>query len=259
MPVHIYENGIVVFSEVPKTDHLKGLAKDNGNKEKTYQITRKHYKHITSATILLFEKAKYKPTFWTFTIPEGQYTFDEKEAVKRFATFIDNFKKTYGLNLYIWVMERQQNGVPHWHMIADAPFLSIPALRTAYNRALGIESDCSVRLPRDGAVINSIGAITRYVAWYVTKARKSASPEKPFKARCWAMSRELTKTRHELSREDIKTLGDHFEAQGYTYHINKEYNFTVGIPEKRLEENRNFVRKTIEKYSRNANFTENTE
>ena len=222
-----------------------------GKTEKKYRLTWKHYRHIASSAVVMWENKVNKLTFWTFTFKEGSITYPE--AVKVFSKFIDNWKKTYKCQSYIWVGELTEKGTPHFHMLADIKYVDIKKVNEAFCRARGYFSNSAVRLPqklkngklvKDRSVVKNLGSVIRYLCKYLTKTIKD-SEKVDFGGRVYAMSRGLSnnsrkyQTYEELYKclEIIKESGqfDRFEAQYCTMYS----------PKVRFEEANKTIKKLI--------------
>lgn len=193
MPVKIHANGsIVAYAGSKPPPRSKDESIKIGSTQKTYRLTWKHYRSIASAAAVMYETRVNNLTFWTFTFA-GKETYPE--AVKAFSKFLDNFKKTYKLHAYVWTGELQKNGNPHFHLIADVPFISLRAITQAFCSSRGYFSNSAVRLPKDalgntdGSVVQNVGSLVRYICKYMSKTAKDG---KDMGARVCSMSKHLT-------------------------------------------------------------------
>lgn len=171
---------LVVYTHNPFGNPNASLI---GNNKKFYSINPKIYNRIASSAIRQFNEKKNRLTFLTFTFPKP---ISEKDANTCFSRFLDNFKKTYELNSYIWTKELTEAGRPHFHAICDFPFKPITEINSAWCSAMQMDSKCAVRLPEDGAVVKDMDRLLRYICKYVSKSFKTK-----YEARCYGISRNI--------------------------------------------------------------------
>ncbi|MFL0146661.1 rolling circle replication-associated protein, partial [Tenacibaculum maritimum] len=116
------------------------------------------------ATILLNYDYSKKPhendkylAFVTLTLPYAQMHTD---AVLRrsLIKFIDNLRKTYGVEHYVWKAEAQKNGNIHFHLIIDK-YINMDVIKRLWNKQL-----------------SKLG----YIQKYAEKRRKEGFIYKPF-------------------------------------------------------------------------------
>lgn len=78
---------------------------------------------------------KYKLTFITLTLPATQTHDDKTIKNKLLNTFLNDFRRKYKTDLYIWKSEKQQNGNIHFHIITNQ-FIRHELIRSSWNRVL---------------------------------------------------------------------------------------------------------------------------
>lgn len=121
-----------------------------------------------------------KPLFFVATspgfIPAGEHA-------GKISKFTHNLRSNYGLKDYVWVRELTKNGCPHYHFVADMPFISNPAALSRYWSGLfGRGDQNSIRLgtkPINGVrkfYVDDRGA-SRYVSKYIGKDLDKISNE----------------------------------------------------------------------------------
>ena len=245
--IKVYKNGQV--SAYPPCKKPPTNSIQAGNVKKRYRLTWKHYRHISSSAVVLWEKKVNKLTFWTFTFREG--TIKYQEAVKLFSKFLDNWKKTYGCKHYIWVGELTEKGTPHFHMIADIKFVDLKAVNAAFCKVRGDFSNSAVRLPQkykngklvpDRSVVKNVGSLVRYLCKYLVKTIED-SQEIDFGGRVYAMSRGLTNNYRKYDTYDqlYQVLGEIKERGTFLMHCGQYC--TTYSPTERLENVRTFIEK----------------
>jgi hypothetical protein len=155
---------------------------------KLYKIGDKERILIISAVSKLAAERVNKLVFLTITFP-----FDptEREASTLFVKFMDNFKKTYKNENYVWVKEFQKNGRAHYHLVCDIPFFSIIKAQRTWNKIIKgmfphiVCGNNSLRLPdkcKWRSVIDNPVAVARYIAKYVTKSASKSTDGYFFRA-----------------------------------------------------------------------------
>lgn len=114
-----------------------------------------------------------KPLFFVVTSP-GVGTAELHDA--KIKTFTKNLRSTYEVKDYVWVREVTGNGYPHYHFVADMPYIRDPVRLSLYWSGLfDREAKNSVRLgtkPDENGkrhfFVDSLGA-ARYVSKYIGK------------------------------------------------------------------------------------------
>lgn len=64
------------------------------------------------------------------------YPLPEKMTNYSLSKFLENLRKNYGLVSYVWVLEKQGNGNPHYHCIFDMPFQDIKTVNQIWVETL---------------------------------------------------------------------------------------------------------------------------
>jgi hypothetical protein len=122
----------------------------------------------------LMMHSKHKCKFITATDPAGE-SITTKEKGQILSRFCENFCKTYKCAGYVWVREYQENGRPHWHFVADVPWLTkneFERLNSYYNSLFNTDLKNALRWgfkPKNGKRIYTIedSRIAGYVSKYV--------------------------------------------------------------------------------------------
>ena len=202
-------NGEIVSISASGNDWLGLWAKENRqhNKigERTFRITKETYRIIAGASKEMFLKRKNNITFWTLTSPE--YVNHAKFNIV-LSKFFENLKRIYGLVSYIATAEYQKRGVIHYHMLFDMPFVSIARLnrylvRLGNNNSIRFENN-SLRLPPNGAIVQTSESVTNYICKYMSKSDVIGTI---YNAKCYFIS-------HNLIRKDIVLTNTEFEEIG---------------------------------------------
>ena len=179
-------------------------------KERKYKMTYSIYRKIASASAKMWDIRKNNIVFLTFTI--GDYITDTDLINPAWKLFLNQMRKTYKLNSYIWVAERQKNGRIHYHMLADMPKWDMKAktnLQNTYykvmkNAGINVHPTNSLRLPpkkNGGAVVKSRERSIKYLTKYISKNINTV-----FSSRNYAISRKIYVKPIEITREKFEEL-----------------------------------------------------
>jgi hypothetical protein len=147
----VNKSGVIIqytdVSELPKSSYGDKSGSSHFQNSGTSRIN-KQKRSIANATSYLQYNCKYKPFVFTLTAPIScDYTLQNRIVSKFFNNLrkphkwrqgkfkIDRetgeyyFKETHTITArcenYLWVREYQENGRPHWHCIADLPYIPI--------------------------------------------------------------------------------------------------------------------------------------
>lgn len=112
-----YKCGIVTVSTIGKTPKPKPKKH-----ELKFKIKWKHYRQIASSLAEMWEQKTNMLTFFTFTV---DYPYPEKAVNYCLSKLLENLRKNHGLGNYLWVLELQENGNPHYHCVFDMPFFPL--------------------------------------------------------------------------------------------------------------------------------------
>lgn len=113
-----------------------------------------------------------KPIFFVATSPGFVKAEHHAEKISKFT---HNLRNTYGCVDYVWVRELTSSGCPHYHFVADMPFIQSPVNLSLYwSRLFGSGAKNSIRLgsaPINGQrkfYVDSSQA-SRYISKYIGK------------------------------------------------------------------------------------------
>lgn len=147
----------------PKDPNREPLA---GRYQGSLYNQQKHA--IADAVEWIRQNSKYKPRIFVLTTPGF---LDHAKEGKLISDFVKNFKKTYGMQEYVWVRELTENGYPHFHFVADVP--QFPAVKASqyWSGLFGSEAKNSIRC---GTAPNKNGNRNYWIksqrmCWYLTK------------------------------------------------------------------------------------------
>lgn len=113
-----------------------------------------------------------KPLFFVATSPGKLHAKDHQGKIR---AFTDNLRHNYGLRNYVWVRELTPSGLPHYHFVADIPFIADPiGLSRYWSGLFGSDANNSLRLgskPINGIRKFYVDSPTaaRYVSKYIGK------------------------------------------------------------------------------------------
>lgn len=157
--------------------------KKDGDKEKRFLMTNRHYNEIADRVAWMKENARHKMLFLTLTLPPFKQCITpknvENEINKSFSKFVENLTKHYGLTNYLAV--REGDGVSkryHYHLIAVLPFADFRRLNGAWCAAISNICEASknaLTSDKEARFIRSTSSAVRYICKYISKARGQAS------------------------------------------------------------------------------------
>lgn len=176
------------FGQKPKSEPRPNDSRPQGS----LYSQQKHA--IADAVEWIRRNSKYKPRIFVATTPGF---IDPPEEGRTISKFIDNLKKTYGLQQYVWVRELTKRGYPHFHFIADIGKFDPVRVSLHWSSLFGSDAKNSVRL---GSKPNAGGRRAFWVqnsrmAWYLSKyigkdLDSSESPRARKKYRTFAISEQ---------------------------------------------------------------------
>jgi hypothetical protein len=112
--------------------------------------------------------SRYKPRIFVCTSPGF---VDHAKEGKLISTFVENFKKTYGMQDYVWVRELTKNGYPHFHFVADVDNFNAVAASKYWSGLFGEENKNSIRCGTapDKNGRRNFWIKSQRMCWYLTK------------------------------------------------------------------------------------------
>jgi len=135
----------------------------------------------------------HKPLIFAATVPiNADFTLQNSNLSK----FCENLRSNYDVKNYVWVREYQDNGRPHYHFVADAPFIDARKLSLYWSGLFCTDRINSIRMgtnPKRPPVRYFVNSPT--MARYLTKY----------------MGKELG-THEEGKRRGIRTFGHSVEC-----------------------------------------------
>lgn len=168
----------------------------------TLRKMKKYIDLLTSTAFFTYKKEQsYKNqtyiTFLTLTMPSKQYHHDNV-INKLLIRLLENLKKTYGLQNYIWKAESQKNGNIHYHVLLDK-WIDWSHVQRLWNKQLdklgyihnfkannGNKEPNTIKIHSLKNVKNTVGYILKYMT-------KEESNKRPIIGRMWGSSRNLKK------------------------------------------------------------------
>lgn len=165
-----------------------GIEYNNSNNSRINRQKRA----IANATAYLQKNATHKPLVFVLTSP---IDCTLKEQSQKVSKFFNNLRKYHNwqrgyyrgqkgkkefvrtgtvrakCDNYLWVREYQNNGRPHWHCIADLPWLSVQDyLQPYWSKLWGVpENNNSVRLHNVGNRFVKDNKFAHYLVKYFNK------------------------------------------------------------------------------------------
>jgi len=137
--VHItgYATCYEAFSQKPKSEPRPNDSRPQGS----LYSQQKHA--IADAVEWIRQNSKYKPRIFVATTPGF---IDPPEEGRTISKLIDNLKKTYGLQEYVWVRELTKRGYPHYHFVGDIDKFDPVKLSLYWSSLFGVDSKNSIRV-----------------------------------------------------------------------------------------------------------------
>lgn len=219
----MYALGEVLGVEVYRND---AVVKRKGYSFTTDEVTRDVVKEFTweSRRRLAFVVNNTAVTFRsmiTLTYP-GEYTNDGHEVKRHLNRFLVWLRRDTGGCSYVWFLEWQARGAPHFHILLDTPYaktrdnpLGSMRLRVAatWFRIVGSRDYRHLQAGTQVARIRKPDGAARYATKYCYKLRQKLVPEAYQNVgRMWGTSRDVPPKPEQFTRcteDDIRgTLED---------------------------------------------------
>lgn len=207
--INLYLSGEITITSNHRRsyDNIKSISSKH---RKGYHIKKSTRRNLISSAFFLFLKKQHKIVFLTLT-------FDRKilpgERINPYLNkFLTNLRVNYGLKNYIWTRENHKKGNPHFHLLADLPYIPIQKINQIWIQTFKGYSSCAVRLPKNHrSIVNDLERCTKYVTKYITKDQNERFPE-----RCYSTSTEIKMKPIRLNYFDFRTIDqDHKKDMKY--------------------------------------------
>ncbi len=211
----LYENGTVTITpgHCPVSEDRKKIARVNGKRVKKYIIDSRVYRHIVSSAVNLYRNKINNIIFLTLTFP-GKIS--DKDANICFSKFMDNLTTNYNVENYVAVKELTENNVPHFHLLADYPFIDIRRINSAWCNTFPVDipgSKNAVRLPKNHkSVVKNLYRCIKYCCKYFTKCRSVENS-----TRCFFISHEICSRPVDIDYDLAEKLINVYEDRQYAY------------------------------------------
>lgn len=155
----------------------------------------------------------------TLTYP-SKYPSDGKMIKDHLNTFLTWAKKVQGIGNYLWFLEFQKRGAPHFHILTENDITH--AKRDVSRIWYGIVDSGDPRHLRVGTrteKIRDVGGAGKYAAKYgAKKSQKAVPPEFRNVGRFWGASRGMTPVmRESIEIHDMKVIKDTLDGAGWEY------------------------------------------
>jgi len=211
--VKLYDDMIVVYNNPDsiKTRNYNENSLDNLRSKEEYKAvvssTRKRkIKEIICAwhnCCIVYNRCmpkasqfdRRKIAMLTLTLPAAQVHDDREIKRKIFQPFLQELRRLYGLELYLWRAEPQVNGNIHFHVLLDIyiPYLQLKVLWDKFLNVLGYVSRFKQKNPnKNNPSVNIVGTRTknnsyRYLFDYACKE----NGKRKLKGAVWGCSDKL--------------------------------------------------------------------
>lgn len=207
--INLYLNGEITICSNHRRN-TENIVRNSSTQRTGYSIKKSTRRNLVSSAFFLFLKKQHNIVFLTLTFP---YKVKKGEKINpALNRFLTNLRKNYGLKNYIWTREDTKKGNPHFHILADIPFVPITKINNAWSKAINNYSPNCVRLPdKSKSIVSDIERTCKYVSKYITKDQKYKFPE-----RCYSISSEIKVKPIRLSYADFRTIDyDHKKDMKY--------------------------------------------
>jgi hypothetical protein len=170
--VKVHLSGVAICYEPKKSFHTHDIQPINAIGRYQGSLYNQQKRAISDAVEWIRLHATHKPLFFVLTSPGY---VNAKEHSKKISQFTHTLRNGYGCKHYVWVRELTSRGFPHYHFVADLPFIRNPvALSRYWSSLFGSTSTNSLRL--GSAPINGKRKFyvddqraSRYIAKYIGK------------------------------------------------------------------------------------------
>jgi len=170
---------------------------------------------IHDAVEWMRKNATYKPLIFCLTVPvQSDFTLQNTNV----SAFCENLRSSYSAKNYVWVREFTYSGRPHYHFVADTPFLDAVNISRYWSGLFGETNVNSIRLgtnPSKGVkyFVDS-PMMSRYLTKYMGKGiGKDVSNERIIRTfghsvECWRKSQPITYKVEYNETTKVIRLGD---------------------------------------------------
>lgn len=227
-------DGLIIFKRQARFTQLKPLKKHEVSKRGRIAMMSAKSK-LRIAEIAATTATEFH-SIMTLTYPV-QFPLDGKEAKRHLNNFLTQFRKLHDDFRYIWFLEFQKRGAPHWHIISTikspmtssikrcelaevwsrivAPDVEYSDMKTKSVRSLRLQTYKSHRHRLTWEPIREPNGVVKYLVKYALKPWQKEVPEQYRNVgRYWGASRSVKdnlKEHHviEIDQEDaIKMTQD---------------------------------------------------
>ncbi|MBA7533010.1 hypothetical protein ES705_25245 [subsurface metagenome] len=211
----LYENGTVTVTpgHCPWSEDRKAIVRENGKRIKKYLIDSRIYRHIVSSAVNLYRNKVNNIIFLTLTFPK--YITD-KDANICFSKFMNNLNNNYDVENYVAVKELTKKDIPHFHLLADYPFIDIRRINSAWCNTFPIDipgSKNAVRLPKNHkSVVKNLYRCIKYICKYFTKCRDIENL-----TRCYFISHDVCSRPVDIDYDLAEKLINVYEDRQFYY------------------------------------------
>lgn len=174
MRIKVHISGVAIASEPIGGKRPASLLPSNYRYQGSLYSQQK--RAIADAVEWMRVNGSNRPLFFVATSPGFVKAEHHAEKISKLC---HNLRNTYGCVDYVWVRELTSSGCPHYHFVADMPFIQNPVdLSLYWSRLFGSNAKNSVRLgsaPIDGErkfYVDSQKA-SRYISKYIGKDLES--------------------------------------------------------------------------------------
>lgn len=186
--VYEYENGYLkgYSDKTGKTGRTEGVESENkgDNRAKAMQRARTDIRRLINANAEDFSK------FVTLTFGKNEKDLDY--CNREFKKFIQRLKYKYSDFKYLTVVEFQERGAVHYHMLCNLPYIKSNELAEIWGNGF-------IKINRIDRVTNLGAYVTKYM-------QKDLSDARLEKRKCYFTSRNLDKPIEITQKKEIEQL-----------------------------------------------------
>lgn len=144
--------------------------------------------------------------FVTLTLPDKQVHHD-RVLRKSLSRFMDNMKKSYQVDYYVWKAEPQKNGNIHFHILMDR-WVDYKDINRIWNNQLEPLGYLNKHKNPNSTDVHSLKNIKNATSYMVKYMTKKETDKRPIVGALWGASNELKKMEYPTFYDTCKEFDD---------------------------------------------------